>query len=105
MKLQKLDDLLLNLVVAFEARRIKSVTPLRAAEATKQLVIRVKSGKISVLILIAYRHPQLQREKCMNSLARSAHCFCGFHVLLVVLRARSPCARRILDTGVDTRAL
>ena len=33
MKLQKLDDLLLNLVVMFEARRIKGVTPLRAAEA------------------------------------------------------------------------
>ena len=33
MKLQKLDDLLLNLVVVFEARRIKGVTPLRAAEA------------------------------------------------------------------------
>ena len=43
-KLQKLDKLLLNLVVAFEARRIKDVTPLRAAEAPKQLVIRVKRG-------------------------------------------------------------
>ena len=41
-------DLLLNLVVVFEARRIKGVTPLRAAEAAKQLVIRV-----SALILIA----------------------------------------------------
>ena len=57
MKLQKLDDLLLNLLVVFEARRIKGVTPLRAAEAAKQLVIRVKRGKISVLILIAYRYP------------------------------------------------
>ena len=57
MKLQKLDDLLLNLVVVFEARRIIGVTPLRAAEAAKQLVIRVKRGKTSVLILIAYRHP------------------------------------------------
>ena len=56
-RLQKLDNLLLNLVVAFEARRIKDVTPLRAAEAAKQLVIRVKRGKISVLILIAYRYP------------------------------------------------
>ena len=37
MKLQKLDDLLLNLVVVFEARRIKCVTPLQAAEAAKQL--------------------------------------------------------------------
>ena len=41
-KLQKLDDLLLNLVVVFEARRIHGVTPLRAAEAAKQLVIRVR---------------------------------------------------------------
>ena len=47
MKLQKLDDLLLNLVVVFEARRIKGVTPLRAAEAAKQLVIHVRHGKIS----------------------------------------------------------
>ena len=56
-KLQKLDDLLLNLVVVFEACKIKGVTPLQAAESAKQLVIRVKRGKISVLILIAYRHP------------------------------------------------
>ena len=41
MKLQKLDDLLLNLVVVFEARRIKGVTPLWAA---KQLVICVRLG-------------------------------------------------------------
>ena len=69
MKLQKLDDLLLNLVVVFEARRIKGVTPLRAAE---QLVIRVRRGKISALILIAYRRapslPELQREQCTNKL-------------------------------------
>ena len=31
----KLDNLLLNVVVVFEARRIKGVTPLRAAEAAK----------------------------------------------------------------------
>ena len=43
--------------VVFEANRIKGVTPLRAAEATKQLVIRVKCGKVSVFIVIAYRHP------------------------------------------------
>ena len=49
-KLQKLDDLLLNLVV-FEARRIKGVTPLRAAEAAKQLVIRVRRRKISTLTM------------------------------------------------------
>ena len=55
--MQKLDDPLLNLVVVFEARRIKGVTPLRAAEAAKQPVIRVKRGKISSLVLIAYRHP------------------------------------------------
>ena len=57
MKLQKLDDLLLNLVVVFEAHRIKGVTPLKATEAAKQLVIRIRRGKISTLILIAYRHP------------------------------------------------
>ena len=59
MKLQKLDHLLLNLVVVFETRRIKGVTPLQAAEAAKQLVIHVRRGKISNLILIAYmyRHP------------------------------------------------
>ena len=56
MKLQKLDDPLLNLVVVFEARRIKGVTPLRAAEAAKQVVIRVRCGQISALILVAYRH-------------------------------------------------
>ena len=32
----KLDDLLLNLVVVFEARRIKGVPPLRAAEAANK---------------------------------------------------------------------
>ena len=57
MKLQKLDDLLLNLVVVFEARRIKGVTPLRVIEAAKQPIIRVRCGKISALILIAYCHP------------------------------------------------
>ena len=58
MKLRKFDDLLPNLVV-FEARRIKGVTPLRAAQAAKQLLIRVRRGKISALmiILIANRHP------------------------------------------------
>ena len=54
MKLQKLDDLLLNLVAVFEARRIKGVTLLRAAEAAKQLVIRVRHGEISTLILIVW---------------------------------------------------
>ena len=44
MKLQKLDDLLLNLVVMFEASRIKGVTPLWVAEAAKQLIIRVRLG-------------------------------------------------------------
>ena len=42
MKLQKLDNLLLNLVVVFEAHRIKGMTPFRAAEAPMQLVIRVR---------------------------------------------------------------
>ena len=50
MKLQKLDDLLLNQVVVFEPCRIKGVTLLRAAEAAKQLVIRVRRGEISALI-------------------------------------------------------
>ena len=54
-----MDDLLLNLVVVFETRRVKGVTPLRAAEAAKQLVIRVRRGKIIALILIAYRHPYM----------------------------------------------
>ena len=44
----------LNLVVVFEARRIKDVTPLRATEAAKQLVISVSRGKISALILIVW---------------------------------------------------
>ena len=59
MKLQKLDDLLLNLVVVFETCRIKGVTPLRVtdAEAAKQLIVRVRRRKISALILMAYRHP------------------------------------------------
>ena len=52
-----LDYLLLNLVVVFEARGIKGVTPLRAAEAAKQPVICVKRRKISAPILIAYCHP------------------------------------------------
>ena len=52
-----LDDLLLNLVVVFEACRIKDASLLLAAEAAKQLVFRIKRGKISALILIAYRHP------------------------------------------------
>ena len=56
-RIHKLDDLLLNLFVVFEARRIKGVTLLRAAEVAKQLIIRVKRGKISALILIAYSHP------------------------------------------------
>ena len=41
------DNLLLNLVVVFETRRINGVTPLRAAEAAKQLVVRVRRGKRS----------------------------------------------------------
>ena len=57
MKLHKLDDLLLNVVVVFEARRIKGVTPLLGTETAKQLVILVRRGKTSILILIAYRHP------------------------------------------------
>ena len=48
---------MLNLVVVFEARRIKGVSPLWATEAVKRLVIRVRCGKISTLILVAYHHP------------------------------------------------
>ena len=44
-ELPKLDVLLLNLVVVFQARGIKGVTPFRAAEAAKLQVIRVRSGK------------------------------------------------------------
>ena len=44
-------ELLLNLVVVFEARRIKGVTPLRAAEFAKQLVIRVRRREISALLV------------------------------------------------------
>ena len=51
-KLQKLDDLLINLVVVFEAHRIKGMTPLQAA-----VVISVRHGEISGLILITYHHP------------------------------------------------
>ena len=43
--MQKLDDLLLNLVVVFDACRIKGVTPLWAAEAAKQVVIPVRHRK------------------------------------------------------------
>ena len=50
MKLQKSDNLMLNLVVVFEARRIKGVSPLWAAEAAKRLVICIRCGKISALI-------------------------------------------------------
>ena len=56
-EIAKVGDLLLNLVVVFGARRIKGMTPLQAAEAAKQLVIRVRRRKISAVILIAYRHP------------------------------------------------
>ena len=42
-EIAKLDDLLLNLVFVFEGRRIKGLTPLRAAEAAKQLVIRINA--------------------------------------------------------------
>ena len=52
-EIAKLDDLLF---VVFEARRIKAVTQLRAADTAKQLVIRIRRRKISALILIAYRH-------------------------------------------------
>ena len=76
MKLQKLDDLLLNLVVVFEAaRRIKGVIPLRTAEAAKQLVIRLRRGKISALILIDITLERGNNARIsFNSLSRFAHC-------------------------------
>ena len=43
--------------VSHEARRNKGMTLLQAAEAAKQLIIRVRRGEISALILIPYRHP------------------------------------------------
>ena len=67
MKLQKLDKLLINLVVVFEAHRIKDMILLWAAEAAKQLVIHVNHGKITAPIQIAYRHPySLASEGAMN---------------------------------------
>ena len=54
-KLQKSDDLLLNLVL-FEACRTKGIALLRVAkvEAAKQLVIHIRCVKIRALILTAY---------------------------------------------------
>ena len=87
---------MLNLVVVFEACRIKGVTPFWVAEATKQLVICVRSGKISALTLIVYRHLWLQREQCKNkkfALIRS--------LASLIIRAHSLCACGILDTGMS----
>ena len=91
MKLQKLDDLILNLVVAFEARRIKGVTPLWVTEAAKQLVIHIRRGKISALILIDSISPSLaaegamhEQKLCFNLLARFAHCSLGTRALLLL---------------------
>ena len=56
-KLQKLEDLLLKRVVVFEARRIKGMTLLQAAEAEKQLVICKRHKEISTLILMVHCHP------------------------------------------------
>ena len=68
MKLQKLDDVLLNLVVVFEACKIKGVTLLclQAAEAVKQLVIRVRRGKISALVLTHSIFSSLAAEGAMH---------------------------------------
>ena len=52
-----LEDLLLKLVVVFEACRIKGMTPLQATEAEKQLVVCIRHREISTLILIVHRHP------------------------------------------------
>ena len=96
MKLQKLDVLLLNLVVVFEARGIKGVTPFCVAEAAKQLVICVRSRKISTLILIVYHHLWLQRDQCTNKKLALIH-----SLALLIIRARRFCACGILDTGMS----
>ena len=57
MKFQNLDNLLLNVVGVFGGHRIKGVPPLQAEKAAKQLVIHVRRGKISALIMMEYRHP------------------------------------------------
>ena len=96
MKLQKLDVSLLNLVVVFEARGIKGMTPFWVAEAAKQLVICVRSRKKSTLILIVYHHLWLQRDQCMNkkfALIRSP-------ASLIICACRL-CVRGILDTGMS----
>ena len=49
------DDLMLNLVVVFEARKIKGVTLLQATEATQHLVIYTRHLETSTLIQIEYR--------------------------------------------------
>ena len=97
-EIAKAGDLLLNLVVVFEARRIKGVTPLRAADQLVT-VIRVRRGKISALILIAYCRSPFLAEQCRgsNALIRSlalqfARCLYGCHVLLV--HVRRACAGR-----------
>ena len=92
-----LDVLLLNLVVVFEARGIKGVTPFWVAEATKQLVICVRSKKISALILIVYHHLWLQREQCMN---KKFALIPSLDASLII-RARRLCAHGILDTGMS----
>ena len=53
MKLQKLDDLLLNLVVVFEACKIKGVTRLRAAETAKHYMCFTGTSLLKIL------HPPL----------------------------------------------
>ena len=91
-----MDVLLLNIVVVFEARGIKGVTPFWVAEAAKQLVICVRSGKISALILIVYRHLWLQMERCMNKKFALIHSLTS-----LIIRARRLYVRGILDTGMS----
>ena len=83
-----MDDLLLNLVV-LEARRV-NVTPFWAAEASKQLVIRVRSLKLTDSI-----SPSLAAEEaCMN---KTFALICLLTSLII--RARRLWACRILDAG------
>ena len=64
--MQKLDNLLLNLVVVFEARRIRGTTPFQAAEAAKQLVIRVRYVLTNVYSHTDSILPSLAAEGAMH---------------------------------------
>ena len=50
-------DLLLNLVVVFEAHKSTAVTLLQATVVAMQVVVCVKREETSTLKLVAYHHP------------------------------------------------